>query len=1396
MGLALVLDAAPAAGQFNPRGRKRPAAAAQPATGQSSRGRPQRPTSGNPKPPPSPPTTTAPASPSGQQKPSSDALIARYTAIVLQQPGVLFPIQRLSELYRERDGNLDALEADFKQRLTASPNSLPLLVALAWLAETNGNRALASELLDKAKHADPSHPAPLLAQANLKEGEGDKAATAALLEQALPLLGEPLEREQTLRKLRGLALDLRDLTKARKHHEQLVKAAKGSTFVRAEFGKELLERRQIQEAEAAFEEVVRAAVGDNRALAPALRDLAGAQVAGGKTDAAIQSLQRALSLTAPDSGTHRELLLAMVDAFRGANRLPELIALLERESHNDPGRLALLGTLYEEAGRLDEALGRYRKALALAPGNTDARLKLIQLLQLRGDLAAAAGEYRKLAAENPRNPEYVFQLADLYQKMGDTKGAMDALAKLGERSQSDPEILAATVDFYERVGESDKALHLLERLVALAPRDHHHLIALGERYYAAGDEKRAEGTWRRLLEVIPDRAQAEFLLGEVYLEHDMTSEALVSLEKACELAPGNTQYVKTLALALERTGASSGKAARLGNYAEAQALWDKILSAADNPTLQREARQHITTLWSLQGSLKDRVAPLEEAFHRKPPHLPSGRMLAEVYQRLNQLPMAEKTLRQLVSLVPTDAATWSTLERVLVAERKLSDAMVVAKKLLELEPKRALDHYQRLARYAADLYRDDEAVEYAAKAVALSPDDADGQKRLGDMYRRRQDIGRALLHYRKALSKNDRLFPVYFDLAELLLLQHEPIEADQLLRTVVRTAVDDELVTRAARSSLQLHVSDGSLNVLEQDLLPLSLSRTNKPVYRSLLLDLYRAWMLPLAQQARSPDQTISAKAREQLVALGQRSVKPLLDALGDPKPEQQRTAVELLTYIQNPNANLPLMAYATGTGAPELQTKAMLAVGLAGASNVSTALEALLFSDGHAIVDESSPVSLAAAWSYCRLQSKASLPKLLLLAESDSPTAQALALIALALRHERSVLERLPDLLHEGTALATRVAAAYAAGELGSTIPRSQPPHSWQDLQQALRSLAQTGDTLLRSTALVALARVGDEAVPTLVARSLIQASAKTREQAVRAMVVFGRTSKNGGASSTPPATTLPVLVSDDGRLDVLSLLEDLLPPAASAEEAAALLPQLQNELIDEARPALQQSEQAVQTIAAALTTPPVLGWYPLTARLTDVSEGTRTRALSSAAAIAAALVPELVVQSTHPSVAVRTAAVRVLTTQTSESALAAVRAVLEAGDEETCRAALVALTDFPNAQLLVPVSRLLQSQRPWPLRQLAASTLYKLAGDSRVVEEAMKGSHAADEPATDELRKALLVAANDDANAFVREQALGAWAAWTGPAAEPVLRRVAASDPEPRVRQKANALLEGLTR
>ena len=101
----LLFGAQPARAEFNPQGRiKKQKPAAHPSAAQpGAQPKPARPAAGTAQ----ATAGTAQAAPD-TQGPSNAALIQRYTALVLAQPGADFPLQRLLELYRERDGRLDA----------------------------------------------------------------------------------------------------------------------------------------------------------------------------------------------------------------------------------------------------------------------------------------------------------------------------------------------------------------------------------------------------------------------------------------------------------------------------------------------------------------------------------------------------------------------------------------------------------------------------------------------------------------------------------------------------------------------------------------------------------------------------------------------------------------------------------------------------------------------------------------------------------------------------------------------------------------------------------------------------------------------------------------------------------------------------------------------------------------------------------------------------------------------------------------------------------------------------------------------------------------------------------------------------------------------------------------
>ncbi len=503
-------------------------------------------------------------------------------------------------------------------------------------------------------------------------------------------------------------------------------------------------------------------------------------------------------------------------------------------------------------------------------------------------------------------------------------------------------------------------------------------------------------------------------------------------------------------------------------YREARILYEEIVLKAKekgDKSLAREARTRIVALWGFERVLEQQLPALRTAFGAVPPDVEAGRMLAEAQLHLRRLPDAEATLRRVLEIAPGDVESYLALERTLVQQTKIADAIGVLEKLAQVEPKRARELYERMAQYALQVYKDDDAIKYAARAVELNPDDAEGHRRLGEMYRSRQDVDRAIAEFRAAIAKNDRLFVVYFELADLLLSKGQSDDADRLFRRVVRGAPDDELVARAARLSMQINLGRRTLESLEQELLPLAIGEPQRPIFRRLLVEIYGNLTFGLVQRVRHSPAEDAQAARAALARIGSRAVKPLLDALADQDASQQRIAIDVLAYVQNRNAALPLFAFATGQGEASLRARAMVSCGaLADAALVPKYESLLIAKDGG--VDPpglAEGVAVAAVWGLARLHTANALPLLRRIAHAGTPAMRALAVLGLGMAHDETSVPEIAAIASGADAgNLARAAAAYALGDLDAE--RDVP---------SLLELAQEGDALPRRMALLSLARM-----------------------------------------------------------------------------------------------------------------------------------------------------------------------------------------------------------------------------------------------------------------------------------------------------------------------------------
>ncbi|MCL2824492.1 MAG: HEAT repeat domain-containing protein [Polyangiaceae bacterium] len=1095
-------------------------------------------------------------------------------------------------------------------------------------------------------------------------------------------------------------------------------------------------------------------------MAPALKDLGQALVRQRKNQEAIEVLRRALQVAGQGAGVRREIHTIITEAYRAEGRLPELISVLESTRSNDFDEIVTLGLLLEETGQVEKALDAYRRAVRVNSRHIDTHLKIIHILQAQGDLTQAIREYEALIRAVPGNPSFSFELCEILIQNGDRVKALAVLTRLEQQIRDDDQ-LGRLADFYERIDENARAMRLLQRLSNSGSRDPRYIIDLGDRYYQQGDKKKAVETWARLRTMIPSRAEALMTLGEVYLDHDMGAEALEALKEAVQLEPQNTKYLKSYAVALERTGVGSvQRGTHSASYSEALTIWDKILTISQstgNESQAREARMHIVTLWVLTNNLSAQVAPLSAKFNANPPDISSGRMLSEVQIRLRRHSDAETTLARLIELRPGEAELYLSLERVFVLQRKLDDAIRILDKLTTADPKRARQYYQRMAQYSAELYRDDDAVGYAAQAVALDPDDAEGHRRLGDMYRRRQDTDRAISEYLAAIAKNDRLFSAYFDLAELLLARGDADQADSLLRRVIRSCPDEEMVGRAARLSMQVNLGKNTLEILERDLLPIALGNPQKKVYGRLLVDVYGAMTFPLVQKVKYGTPAQASSAREQLSKIGSRAVKPLLDALANENLSQQRIAIEVLAFVQNRSAAPSLFAFATGQAESELRVRAMLACGAIRDPGMLPRYEGLLSPKASQTMVQGGPITLAAAWGVARLQTPSARTLLRHLVSTGTPEVRAIAILGLGFGKDQQSIGLISQVIQSPDAgNITKAAAALALAELGA-----------KSEAKTLLVLAGSQESLPREAMLVALARLDPERATPLISDSLFDTNPSLRKAAHSASLVLG----TGQFKRAVDPWEVP-----DGSLSVREVLGRVYPSGYSVADNAKTLVVLENQVTAAAVRAVRGSPGGARLVADSILS---RGKEPAVAPFTDGLEELglelRRDAESAALRVFRETEPGFIALIRHPSTDLRVRAVSVLSRSSSSQAQAAIIDALYDDHETVQRSALAVLGEGGSELGVDALCRTLLESSAWSVRVRAAQALGHF-GQGRAPSSAVA---------------ALSKAAREDSYALVREAAVVSLSRVARVEARGVLVDVSNSDEEGSIRSLARGSL-----
>jgi tetratricopeptide (TPR) repeat protein len=975
-----------------------------------------------------------------QRDPFDRKIIDKHKGFLRSNPHDASALANLLKLYRSYR-TVDLLRDEYLKHLEKHPDDWATLVVLGHIYRKTGDDPRALEMWARAVAKKDSDTATWLVIGELhKAGGKNKEARAAYDKALTHAAGKKDLKKRALRALADLALATGDNDAANAYFKQFLELEPGNAQLWIERGDAMLaagKRDVALESYAAAEKLLG---GDPAKKVEVVARRGQALEAMGKDDEAVTEYRRAIKMAPKGYYLEVELTGRVVDIYRRKQALPTLLAQYEKEwSEGARGHFewSTLGKLYEETGAQDKAIAALKRAVAKAPWELDTQRRLIQLLENSGKDDEALAQYEAVVRAAPGEARFQLDLADRYQRRGHEKKALDVLARLQGRFPSDAGVLSAIADLYQRWGKEDLAIAQYERLAKLEPDDPGHLVTLGEQYWQKQDKARALATWKRLAN--SGKASGYAKLGEVLGEHNYDADARANFDKAIKLDDKNPDFYKGRAHIFE-----SKK-----NYADAVTDWEMVLKLLSHKPTDRLARRDarkrlvgIITRWGAkdQQYKKRWLDTFANGAGTSPDAVEAGYFLVEYYSKIGKQETGQpmKVLEQLRKRVPDDQELVLDLVKEYRKTRKYDEAVALLLELAKNVPSRERQVYNEIAEIKTDARKDDEATEWRMKAIAKNPTNPQAYLELAEGFVAMQKFGEAIAAYEKVLKLNPRDSKAQFALAQLHIQGGNPQKAAELLRGVLRTANDEETISRAAREAIALEEMTDSLGELEKVLSPLSFMMAHKPVYRRVLVDLYLRYVPRLVERERHGNDEIRKAARAELQRIGGHGLQPLLEALRDEKdPTQQRVAVAVLGHLGNKGAAAPLVHMARQEPPKDTRHIGTLAESLDREVRVDALVAAGRLGDPKVLVDvlplmEHPELAMreAATFTIGRSGDRRAVPALLKALADRRPSVQTLACLGLAQIDDPRVVTALVGALGDARKDdATRAACAYAIG-------------------------------------------------------------------------------------------------------------------------------------------------------------------------------------------------------------------------------------------------------------------------------------------------------------------------------------------------------------------------------
>ena len=713
------------------------------------------------------------------QDASNDAkIIERYKLMLSRKPKEGSTFDRLYQFYLEGAG-LDAMVADYQAEAENKPDNPNVQLILGHIHKRLGKDAEAVTAYQRAVELAPNNYyshfalgqayAILLQHENAIETLNQAAKIAEETQTATP------EDLTAIYKVLGRAYFRRDrVDEAIAAWTKIAELDPENIFTRIELADLLREQELYEQAIAQHEAIIEFKADDPYRVCLSRREIGNIHEAKGDYEAAIQSYDSALALTAPGNWLRKDLQHRVIGIYAADGNWEGLIEYYQKKletTPNEPERLGLLAAAYIENQQLEEGIATYQKSVELAPTNANLRLNLIAAFRNAERFEDAAAAYESLSEQDPDNFGIYRELGELYLHLQDEDKARATYQRMIDRDLENAGTHLILAEIYASNEWMDDAAAAYQQAVSLAPSNLDYIEYFGEFYFRQGDREKALETWNKMVAGDKEVAENYERLAQLLNTKNYRPEAIAASRKAVELMPDVYRYREALAKLLTENGDYD---AALTEYTEAAKL-------APNAFFAEEMDNQRIELYRRQGVLIEKIETVETELEN--PELPATdsfakqKRLAKMYLKLGNMTYALEVILKAKAQQPDDVVINRWLADVYVMQGRRDDANAVYGHLIEMDSANAREYYENIARSYLKVMDFDAATAAAKQAIAHSPRNPEGHQMLAEIAKQSGNYNSAIDSLKQALRLRPEAIDIRSELAKTYKLAGKPRQA-------------------------------------------------------------------------------------------------------------------------------------------------------------------------------------------------------------------------------------------------------------------------------------------------------------------------------------------------------------------------------------------------------------------------------------------------------------------------------------------------------------------------------------------------------------------------------------------------------------------------------------------